>query len=228
MVKSKKSLLLAFIALFLSLNIFSLNNVHANAKVQLADRNLTLYTNQTQTITLKNASSKVKWSSTNKKIASVASTSGKNKKTAKINTGKVAGKCTIKAKIGKKVYSCRITVKKAKKSKVTVAKVSRSADKKSLKLNVEVFNGTNTKIGYKTDYTLLKYQNEKWITIPKLPDYLYWPSYIDLQNPQSSFKFDVDLRYEYDLSLLIPGKYRFTMDISYFNKDQRSAEFTIK
>lgn len=227
MVRSKKGLLLAFITFILCLNLFSLNGVLAKAKVQLADRNLSLYTNQTQTITLKNAASKVKWTSSNKKVAAVIKTSGKYKKTAKIKTGNITGKCTIRAKIGKKVYKCRVTVKSAKPSKVTIAKITRSADKKSIKLNVVVFNGTNAPIGYKTDYTLEKYQNGKWVTVPKLPDYLYWPSYIDLQDPQSSFTFDVDLKYQYDLSSLTPGKYRFCMEISNFNKNQRSAEFKI-
>lgn len=64
----------------------------------------TIYVGETVTLKLKNNKKKVKWSSSNKKVAAV-SKKGKVK-------GKKAGKATITAKVGKKKYNCKITVKK--------------------------------------------------------------------------------------------------------------------
>lgn len=59
---------------------------------------------KTVQLTVKNTKAKVKWSSSNKKIATVT---GKGKVKAK-----KAGKATITAKVGKKSFKCKVTVKK--------------------------------------------------------------------------------------------------------------------
>lgn len=68
---------------------------------------------QGKTVSLKVVNNKksVKWSSSNKKIATV--------KKGKV-TAKKAGNATIKAKVGKKTYSCKVTVTDGKKKVLVV------------------------------------------------------------------------------------------------------------
>lgn len=102
MKEAKKVLAIALI-LVLSLSIIPLTNVSAAAKVKLNKTKATIYVGKTITLKLKNNKSKVKWSSSNKKVATVT-------KKGKVK-GKKVGKATITAKIGKKKYKCKVTVK---------------------------------------------------------------------------------------------------------------------
>ena len=81
-------------------------------KVSLSHKKITLKKSKTKTLKVKNVKTKVKWSSTNKKIAYVQKTSGKYSQKAVIKAKKKAGTCYIKAKVGKKTYKCKVTVKK--------------------------------------------------------------------------------------------------------------------
>jgi len=76
--------------------------VHA-AKIKLSKSKLTLYVKKTATLKVKGTKKKAKWSSSNKKVATVS-------KKGKVTAVK-AGKATITAKIGKKNYKCKVTVK---------------------------------------------------------------------------------------------------------------------
>ena len=73
------------------------------ASPKLGKTRLTLDVGKKQTLKVKNASGKVKWSSINKKVASVS-----KKGTV---TAKKAGNAKITAKIGKKKLVCKVTVK---------------------------------------------------------------------------------------------------------------------
>lgn len=83
----------------------------AAKKVKLNKTKVTLKVGKTVTLKLKNNKKKVKWTSSNKKVATVTS-KGKVK-------AKKAGKATITAKVGKKKYKCKVTVQ-AKKSTTKV------------------------------------------------------------------------------------------------------------
>lgn len=72
-------------------------------KSGLSKRKITLKVGKTHKLKLRNKKGKVKWTSSNKKVASVSS-SGKVK-------AKKRGHAKIKAKSGKKEYICRVTVK---------------------------------------------------------------------------------------------------------------------
>ena len=102
--KQTKKILVIIFALVLSISMISSTSVSAAKKVKLNKTRATIYVGKTVTLKLKNNKSKMKWSSSNKKVATVTS-KGKVK-------GKKAGKATITAKIGKRKYKCRITVKK--------------------------------------------------------------------------------------------------------------------
>ena len=104
--KQVKKILAIMLTLVLSISMIPTINVSAAKKVKLNKTKATIYVGKTVTLKLKNNKAKVKWSSSNKKIATV-SKKGKVK-------GKKAGKATITAKVGKKKYKCKITVKKEK------------------------------------------------------------------------------------------------------------------
>lgn len=80
----------------------------AAKKAKISKTKLTLKVGQSKTLSVKNLSKKkakkLKWSTSNKKVATV------NKK-GKV-AAKKAGKATITAKLGKKKYTCKVTVKK--------------------------------------------------------------------------------------------------------------------
>lgn len=101
--KTKKILAMIFVVV-LSISMISTTNVSAAKKVKLNKTKATIYVGKTITLKLKNNKKKVKWTTSNKKIATV------NKK-GKVK-GKKAGKVTITAKVGKKKYKCKVTVKK--------------------------------------------------------------------------------------------------------------------
>lgn len=116
--KKKNTLLSLMIALSVIISSLSFPGSTAFAtrkKIKLNKSTLSLYVKKTYTLKLSGVSakkkSKIKWSSSNKKIATV---NKKGKITAKKN-----GKCNIYAKYGKKKYKCKLTVKKKKSVKAT-------------------------------------------------------------------------------------------------------------
>ena len=84
----------------------------AAGKVSLSSRKTSVAVGASKTISLRNASGKVKWiiSKKSKRVASIKV----NGASVKI-TGKKAGTATITAKVGKKSYKCKLTVKNAPK-----------------------------------------------------------------------------------------------------------------
>lgn len=91
----------------------------ATAKPKLSASKKTIYVGGTLNLTLKNVTKGVKWSTSNKKVATV-----KANGTSVVVTGKKAGKATITATYKKKKYKCVVTVK--------AKPVSISAKKKTL------------------------------------------------------------------------------------------------
>lgn len=96
------------------------------SKAKLNKKKATLTEGSTITLKVKSANKKVKWSSKNKKIASVAKVSGKKKATATIK-GMKKGKTTIIAKIGKKKLTCKVTIQQSKLKAVSVDSLDSSA-----------------------------------------------------------------------------------------------------
>ena len=107
-----KKFLAVVLALVLSISLLPTTGVSAaSKKVKLNKTKATIYVGKTVTLKLKNNKKKVKWSTSNKKVATVT-------KKGKVK-GKKAGKATITAKVGKKKYKCKITVKKKATPKPT-------------------------------------------------------------------------------------------------------------
>ena len=100
MKKAKKYALIILMLLFTMML-----PITANAAVKLNKKSVTLTTGKTETLKITGTKSKVKWKSSNSKIASVNS---KGKVLAKAK-----GTATITATVLKKNYKCKITVKKA-------------------------------------------------------------------------------------------------------------------
>lgn len=106
------AVLLSLVMLLTLIPSLPVENVSAaQKKVKLNKSKATVYVGKTVTLKLKNNKKKVKWSSSNKKVATVS-------KKGKV-TGKKAGKATITAKVGKKKYKCKITVKTKQATKPT-------------------------------------------------------------------------------------------------------------
>ena len=113
----KKIILSVFIALsmifVMPVVIPGLQNISTvqAASVKINKKKLTLNVKENYTLKIKGTSSKIKWSTSNKKIAKVSS---KGKVTAKKK-----GKVTITAKVKGKKYKCKIKVEKPSLNKTT-------------------------------------------------------------------------------------------------------------
>lgn len=87
--------------------------VSANAaSAKLNKKTATVTVGKTVKLKIKNTGSKVKWTSSNKKVATVK----KSGKYGAVVTGKKTGKATITAKVGSKKLKCKVTVKKKSSS----------------------------------------------------------------------------------------------------------------
>ena len=112
----KKVLVVNFIVLTLltmpivSTNLNVTSTVQAASSIKISKKKKTLRVGDKYTLKITGTSKKVKWKSSNKKVATVNS-KGKVK-------AKKKGTATITAKVGGKKYKCKITVKKAKVLKV--------------------------------------------------------------------------------------------------------------
>ena len=97
------------LAIFVFVFMFAVMPVQAAPKTKLSAKKVTMAATDTKVVILKNAKSKVKWTTTNKKVVSIKA-SGKKKQKVKI-TAKKAGVAKVKAKCGGKTYTIKVTVK---------------------------------------------------------------------------------------------------------------------
>lgn len=97
------------VPIFFLLLVLSISPVQSNAAVKISAKKKTLTVGKSVTLKIKGTKKKVRWSSSNKKVATVSS-KGKVK-------AKKVGKVTITAKVKKKKYKCKINVKSKKVNK---------------------------------------------------------------------------------------------------------------
>jgi hypothetical protein len=93
----------------------------ANSTVSISRKDLTLYAGKSYSLKINNATSKIKWSSSNKKVATVSS-KGKVR-------GKIAGTAVITAKTGKSTMKCRVVVSSASYNGYTLTITNKSSKK---------------------------------------------------------------------------------------------------
>lgn len=110
--KRKKYLKLLSLVIIVALLVNISTASQAKPKPKLNKTKLTLTIGRSSSLTLKNTNAKVKWSSSNKSVASVNSLGDV--------TAKKAGTANIKAKAGKKTYTCKVTVPKQYISKTAM------------------------------------------------------------------------------------------------------------
>lgn len=123
-VKRQRIGILFCIMLFVFVTLFQ-NTTSVNAaSVKLNRKQATMYVGESLQLTLKNATKKITWNTSNKKVATV-SRKGKVK-------AKKSGTAIITAKCGKKKYQCRITVRQTCLNKTSIT--LKYGEKTSLKL----------------------------------------------------------------------------------------------
>lgn len=199
MKKFLRSFIVVAAALALFLGIFNDLQVSAKTSPKLNKKKVSIEAGGTYTLKVTGTTSKVKWSTTNKKIATV--------KNGKV-TAKGTGKCTIKAKVDGKTLKCKVTVKAKDENAFysSVAKMIKKADKN---LNV---TSTNSKdihtnrviVGGKPDLTGI--DKSKIIETPwgdhiiQFDDTLSAQNFINAQSKNKNVTF-----VEEDMYFLIDG-----------------------
>ncbi len=163
-----------------------ISEVEAKSKVKLNKTKLTLVKGKSSTLKVVGTKKKVKWSTSNKKVATVSS---KGKVTAK-----KAGTCTITAKIGSKKYKCKIVIK----NPIKISKTKLSLKKgKTYTLKV---SGTKKKVKWSTSNKKVATVNSKGkvtakgkgtATITAKADGLSVKSKVTVKNPTRSIAVDM-------------------------------------
>ena len=196
-----------------------------NGKVSISNKKVTMYPNMTKNIKINNVSSKVKWKSSNKKIAKVLGTSGVNGNVATIMSGKKVGTCTIKATVKGKTYKCKVTVKKdGKISRVTLKKVIQT--KKKISVTVKVINKSNKEMIYGESFSVEKYTNGKWKKVEYKKDTAFIAiAYVLL--PKSSNEKTYSLDTVHNMSDFSKGTYRIRVE-AFGKKAFNYAIFNLK
>lgn len=157
--KNMKKILLSFfivlsMALIMPIVIPGLQNISTveAASVKINKKKLTLNVKENYKLKVKGTSSKIKWSTSNKKIATVSS-KGKVK-------AKKKGKVTITAKVKGKKYKCKIKVEKPSLNKTTT-KIALNQKEKL------IVTGTTQKIKWSSQNKKIATVNSKGKITPK-------------------------------------------------------------
>lgn len=128
--------------------VMPVKNVSAAANMN--KKSISIDVKKTYTLKVSGTKQKIKWSSSNRKIATVSPKG--------ILKGINLGKCTVTAKYGKKKLTCKVTVKKAPLFSVSSSNYTlKSSAKKSIKIT---YRGSNTIYwhNYNTDIVSCKWK----------------------------------------------------------------------
>lgn len=210
----------------------------AKAKPALSDTSLTLRTNENDYISLKNASSKVTWKSSDKSIVKIKNTFGKYTREVYLKTGNKTGSCKITARMKNKTYRCKVTVKKGdiikkytgNKSKTVLEKVTQT--KKSIIIRYKMCAAAYNKkkgdpAGYGYSVQLERYTDGKWSEIPMNIDAAFLCVWCVIPS-KTSISREIHLENYYDISLLTKGSYRLDVNVLYPDTKAPYVKFEIK
>lgn len=150
------TIILSAILLFTS--PFCAKQVYAKGTEKLSQKKMVTCREEEETLSLLNASGKVKWTSSNKNVVKITKKSGKKKQSIVFQTGN-PGKAVIQAKVGKKTYKCKVTVKNSV-SKASLVKTEQTDT--SLSVTVKLSNRGNDYLGYGYGYWVEKLENGTW------------------------------------------------------------------
>lgn len=143
--KTKRLMIIFMLSFCISLGVVDyipfVNNCYIAqaATVKISKKNATMYVGKTLKLKISGTKSKVKWKTSNKKIATVSKKGAVN--------AKKAGKVTISAVVNRKTYKCKVTVKNVPKAKISLSSQSSSlyvGDTLRLTANTENYNGSIT------------------------------------------------------------------------------------
>ncbi len=189
-----KKLLIAFLTVVMITTVVPgfdneysvINEVEAKTKIKLNKTKLTLVKGKSYTLKVIGNKKKIKWSTSNKKIATVNS---KGKVTAKKK-----GVVTITAKIGSKKYKCKITVKnpiKLNKTKVTLVKGKSTALKVTGTKKKVTWSSSNKKVATVNSKGKVTAKKKGTVTITAKADGLTVKSKVTVKNPSKSIAVDM-------------------------------------
>lgn len=172
-------------------------SITASKKLSISRSSMKMNPNTRKKLTIRNATKKVKWSSSNRKIAVIKSKTGKYKNKAVIQA-KTPGTCTITAKSGSLKRKCKIRILEDSKNNTnlntdtpigsTTAGVqfeSVSATKNSIAVTLKMYNDTKKEIYYGLNCRIEKQIEGKW-TILETTEPQIIPSIACIVEPESS------------------------------------------
>lgn len=155
--RKRAGILLMLVCLIITLAL----PVTANAAVKINKTSVSVLRGKTYNLKITGTKKKTKWTSSNKKIATV-SASGKIK-------GIKKGRCNIYAKVGKKKYTCKVTVKQPVTSiKLSKKSISLNKGKKyTLKARIAPKNAANKAVVWKSSNTKIASVSSKGVVTAK-------------------------------------------------------------
>lgn len=216
--KQMKCKSIVFILFFLLISILvNVEGVYANNyKTNITKNSLIMYTNMSKVIKITNPSSKVKWTTSNKKIVSLLGTRGDNDSILTIKTGKKTGACKIKATVGEKVFTCNVIVKKDTKiSRATLVKTIKT--KNTVKVKVALSNKTRKTMEVGDFFWVEKFKDGKWIKMEIKEDVAFM-CILQVIPAKRSVKTTYTLTSCYDFEDFTKGVYRIHVEANYKNK----------
>jgi hypothetical protein len=133
------------------------------ADASISKSSISLYTEMSGQIKLKNANSDVTWISTNKKLVRIAESYGTYHEKVMVYTRAKTGTCKVIAKMDGHSYVCKVKVKDdGKLSRIKVEKAVKTGS--SLRVSIQAVNKTKV-IKKLSRYSLEKFVNGKWQNI---------------------------------------------------------------
>ena len=196
-------------------------------KPALSKKSIVLKKGKKVTLSLKKASRRVKWTTSDKNIVAIKSRKGKKKQTVNL-VAKKSGKCRITAKVGKKKWMCSVLVQSnlSAQNTIGVRVLNATATEKSIRVETEFFNHSPSQASYGLSFRIEKYTDGKWTIVESKEDMIF-PAVACLIPMEKSVRQSFTIRETKET--LTNGLYRIvtSMQSSKNAKCTSTAEFTV-